>query len=236
MSPERTDGSQNFSEKASGQFLELFRKATTTGIGPISGPTEWAESRLARIQGDRYIPNNAPVRRVRVEERDDIDKTIKRLIRESVEAASVSGFVTSLGGFITMPVSVPANIAGAFVINGRLAAAIAYLRGYDIEDPHVSTVALLVGTGSNAQQIAKAFGIKVGGKVAMQAIKKIPKAVLEAINKKVGFALIAKYGTKRSVITLAKGVPLVGGVIGGTVDATSTGVIGRTARSMFPYE
>lgn len=46
----------------------------------------------------------------------------------------------------------------------------------------------------------------------------------------------AKYGTRRSVITLAKGVPLVGGVVGGAVDAGMTGVVGRTARSMFPFD
>ena len=135
-----------------------------------------------------------------------------------------------------MPVTIPANMAGALVINARLAAAIAYLRGYDPKDPHVRTVATLVAVGSNAQQIAKVIGIKVGEKVAIQAIQKLPIALIREINKKVGFMLLAKYGTKRSVITLAKAIPLAGGVIGGAVDATMTNVVGRTARAMFPSD
>ena len=36
--------------------------------------------------------------------------------------------------------------------------------------------------------------------------------------------------------TLAQGEPLVGGVIGGGVDATMTSVVGRTAKAMFPVD
>lgn len=223
-------------EKASGQLLKLVGKVIDTGVGPLSGSITWAEDRLARVQGSRYEPNADPTRKVRPDERDDIDKAIKRLIIESVEAASVNGFVTGLGGFIAMPVTIPANMAGALVINARLAAAIAYLRGYDPKDPHVRTVATLVAIGSNAQQIAKFIGIKVGEKVAIQAIQKLPIAMIHEINKKVGFMLLAKYGTKRSVVTLAKAIPLAGGVIGGAVDATMTSVVGRTARAMFPVD
>ena len=135
-----------------------------------------------------------------------------------------------------MPLTVPANMAGALVINARLAAAIAYLRGYDPKDPHVRTVVTLIAVGSNAQQIAKTIGIKVGEKVAMEAIKKLPIVLIREINKKAGFMLLAKYGSKRAVVTLVKGIPLVGGVVGGAVDGTMTGVIGRTSRSMFPID
>jgi hypothetical protein len=220
-------------EKASGQLLKLVGKVMDTGVGPLTGSVTWAEDRLARVQGDRYEFNSESTRQVRPGEEPDIDKTIKRLILESVEAASVNGFITGLGGFIAMPVTIPANMAGALIINARLAGAIAYLRGYDPHDPHVRTVATLIAVGSNAQQLAKTVGIKVGEKVAMQAIKNLPMAVIREINKKAGFMLLAKYGTKRSVVTLAKGVPLVGGVIGGAVDGTMTNLVGRTAKIMF---
>ncbi|MFF0905360.1 UNVERIFIED_CONTAM: EcsC family protein [Kocuria sp. CPCC 205316] len=232
--PEQTATST--ADKASEQLLKLVGKVIDTDIGPLTGSIKWAEDRLARVQGTRYEPNAEPTRTVRSDERDDIEKVIKRLIVESVEAASVNGFVTGIGGFIAMPVTVPANMAGALVINARLAAAIAYLRGYDPKDPHVRTVATLIAVGSNAQQVAKTFGIKVGEKVAMEAIKKLPIMLIREINKKAGFMLLAKYGTKRSVVTLAKGVPLVGGVIGGAVDATMTSVVGRTAKAMFPVD
>lgn len=223
-------------EEESGQLLKLVGKVIDSGVGPLTGSTAWAEDRLARVQGERYEPNSAPTRNARFEEHDDIEKTIKRLRVESVEAASVNGFVTGLGGFIAMPATVPANMAGALVINARLAAAIAYLRGYDPTDPHVRTVATLIAVGSNAQQVTRTIGIKVGEKVAMQAIKRVPITVIRQINKKAGFMLLAKYGTKRSAVTLAKGIPVVGGVVGGAVDATMTGVVGRTAKGIFPVD
>lgn len=234
--PESNGTTAATAEKASAQLQKLVDKVIDTGVGPLIGSIAWAENRLARVQGTRYEPNADPTRKVRPYERDDIEKTITRLIVESVEAASVNGFVTGLGGFIAMPATVPANMAGALVINARLAAAIAYLRGYDPKDPHVRTVVTLVAVGSNAQMIAKTVGIKVGEKVAIEAIKKLPIVVIREINKKVGFMLLAKYGSKRAVVTLAKGVPLVGGVVGGAVDATMTGVVGRTTRAMFPVD
>lgn len=224
------------SERASRQLLNLVGKVIDTGVGPFTGSITWAEDRLARVQRTRYVPNSGPTRKVQPDEHDDIDKAIKRLIVESVEMAGVNGFITGLGGFIAMPVTIPANMAGALVINARLAGAIAYLSGYDLKDPHVRTVATLIAVGSNAQQIVRAFGIAVSTRVAIQAIEKIPIVLIREINKKVGFMLLAKYGTKRSLVTLAKGVPLIGGVVGGAVDATMTTFIGRTAKAMFPVD
>ncbi|MCY7413028.1 MAG: hypothetical protein LH471_08360 [Salinibacterium sp.] len=66
-----------------------------------------------------------------------------------------------------------------------------------------------------------------------QALKNLSREVLVKINQRVGFMLLAKYGTKRAVITLAKAVPVVGGVVGGTVDAGLTAIVGRTAKLMF---
>lgn len=197
--PEPEETPATTAEKASKQLLKLVSTVIDTGVGPLTGSIAWAEDRLARVQGDRYEPNADATRKARPEERDDVDKAIARLIVESVQAASVNGFVTGLGGFIAMPVTVPANMAGALVVNARLAAAIAYLRGYDPKDPHVRTVVTLIAVGSNAQQIAKAIGIKVGEKVAMEAIKRLPIVLIREINKKAGFMLLAKYGSKRAL-------------------------------------
>jgi hypothetical protein len=228
--------SEATSSNASKQLVKLVGRVIESGVGPLTGSRAWAEARLSRIQGSRYVDNAEATRRVAEDDRADVDKVIKKLIVESVEAAAAAGFVTGLGGFIAMPVTIPANLAGALVINARLAGAIAYLRGYDPTDPHVRTVATLVAAGSSAQEILRAFGVSIGTKVAMAAIKNIPMAIIRDINKKVGFMLLAKYGTKRAAVTLAKGVPLVGGVVGGAVDAALTGLVGRTARKMFPFE
>jgi hypothetical protein len=57
--------------------------------------------------------------------------------------------------------------------------------------------------------------------------------VLLDINKKVGFRLVTKSGTT-GVVNLSKAVPVLGGVVGGTIDGTSTRAVGAVARRAFP--
>jgi uncharacterized tellurite resistance protein B-like protein len=57
-------------------------------------------------------------------------------------------------------------------------------------------------------------------------------AALTKINRAVGFRLVTKFGTK-GVVNLGKAIPLVGGVIGGSIDALSTNKIGNVARDCF---
>ncbi|MFF0105027.1 EcsC family protein [Streptomyces hirsutus] len=205
----------------------LADKVMVNGVGRITGSVTWAEERLARRQGDDYRPPGDDERRSPEDMADDIDAVIARLIKESVAASGAQGFVTGFGGLVTAGVTIPANVAASFAINMRMAGAIAHLRGWDIGDPHVRTVATMLAIGMSAQNVLASFGVKVGQKIAEQMIKKVSHETIKAINKKVGFYLVAKYGTKRASITLAKAVPILGGVIGGAVDATSTALIGR---------
>lgn len=222
-------------EKLGQHLTRLVGSVVDNGVGPITGSVAWAEDRLARVQGDRYDPSQVGSRKPLEADRDEVEKVIAKLIKESVAAAGANGFVTGLGGFITLPVTVPANLAGALIVNARLAGAIAYLRGYPVDDPQTRTVLLLVVLGSGAQQAARTLGIKVGHKAGEQALKKLPVVVLREINRKVGFMLVAKYGTKRAAVTLAKAIPLLGGVAGGAIDATLTAAVGKAAKSMFPH-
>ena len=49
--------------------------------------------------------------------------------------AGAQGFVTNIGGLVTAAVAVPANIAGLALIQCRMVAGIAHLRGYDLDGP-----------------------------------------------------------------------------------------------------
>lgn len=161
-----------------------------------------------------------------------IDKAINSLIRWQNTKSVTSGFLTGLGGLITLPVAVPANIASVTYVQIRMIAAIAHMRGYDLKDDQVKTFVFVCLTGQSAADILKQAGIKAGTAIAKQAIKKIPGEVIKSINKAVGFRLVTKFGEK-GVVNLGKAVPLVGGVIGGTVDGIGTNVIGKTAKKVF---
>ncbi|MEU0741344.1 EcsC family protein [Streptomyces sp. NPDC006134] len=214
-------------EKAGRWVADLAEKVMVNGVGPVTGSVAWAEDRLSRRQGDAYRAPGDEERRSPEDMKDVIDAVVARLIKESVAAAGTQGFVTGLGGLITAGVTIPANVAASLAINMRMAGSIAHLRGWDIGDPHVRTVAMMLAIGMSAQNVLAAFGVKMGQKLGEQMIKKIPITVIRAINKKAGTHLVAKYGTKRAAITLAKGIPILGGIVGGAVDAGATAVIGR---------
>ncbi|MED3602913.1 EcsC family protein [Bacillus subtilis] len=163
---------------------------------------------------------------------DSIDKAINSLVRWQNTKSATSGFLTGLGGLITLPVAIPANIASVTYVQIRMIAAIAHMRGYDLKDDQVKTFVFVCLTGQSASDILKQAGIKAGTALTKQAIKKIPGEIIKSINKAVGFRLVTKFGEK-GVVNLGKAVPLVGGLIGGTVDGIGTNIIGKTAKNVF---
>lgn len=161
------------------------------------------------------------------------EQAIRVLVRNHCLIAGSQGFVTNLGGFVTMPVALPANIGAAYLIQSHLAAAIAQVHGQDLRSEEVQTAILLCLLGNAGTEVVKQVGIKVGTKYSAALLKSIPVAVIRQINRKAGFALVAKYGTKRAAVTLAKGIPLVGGGIGGGMDAVATKAVGTFADKFF---
>ena len=154
------------------------------------------------------------------------------LIRWQNTKAGTSGFLTGLGGIITLPVAIPANVASVMYVQIRMIAAIAYMGGYNLNDDRVKSLVFLCLTGNAAKDILKDVGIVVGKKLAENAIKNISGKTIVAINKKVGFRLLTKFGEK-GVINLGKAIPLLGGVVGATFDSVSTNTVGNIARDTF---
>ena len=157
---------------------------------------------------------------------------VNRLIRWQNTKAGTTGFITGLGGIITMPVSIPANIAVVLFVQVRMIAAIAHMGGQDINDDRVKTLVYACLAGDAAREILRDLGIVVGTKLTTALISKISGKALTAINQRVGFRLLTKFGEK-GVLNIGKAVPLVGGIIGATVDAVSTNIVGNVARDTF---
>ena len=163
---------------------------------------------------------------------DSTDEAIDKFIKWQQAKGATSGFLTGIGGLITLPIAVPANITSVLYIQIRMIATIASMRGYDLKDDQVKTLVFLALTGQGATEILKQSGIKIGHGITGALIKKIPTEIIKAINQKVGFRLLTKFGEK-GVVNLSKCIPLVGGLIGGSVDGTSTRIIGKTAKKLF---
>lgn len=160
------------------------------------------------------------------------DDAARALAKWQIMKCGTSGFVTGLGGLITLPVAIPANISSVMYVQMRMIACIAKMGGYDVTSDQVQTMIYMCLTGTTASDLVKMGLIKTGTKSLEVAIKKIPVAALVKINQKVGFRFITKFGEK-GIINLGKMLPLAGGVIGGSVDVASTSIIAKNAIRMF---
>lgn len=195
------------------RLLDKLYEQATQGIAMVSPPIE-------ETAGD-YLRKNP-----------DIDTAAKKFINYQIAKCTTSGFLAGLGGIITLPVTIPANVSSVLYVQMRMIAGLAYMGGYDTDSDQVQTLVYACLAGISVDQILKQAGIKFGNKFAMAMVKKIPGEVLAKINQKVGFRFITKFGTK-GIINLGKAVPAVGGVIGGGFDFIETKAIANRAYGLF---
>lgn len=154
------------------------------------------------------------------------------LIRWQNAKSGTSGFVTGLGGLITLPVAVPANLASVLYIQIRMIAAIAHIGGWDVKSDKVKTLVFMCLAGNSAKEMLKDVGVVLGKKILQSAINNISGKTITKINQAVSFRLLTKAGTT-GVVNLSKLVPLVGGIVGATFDSVATNIVGNTARDLF---
>ena len=157
---------------------------------------------------------------------------VQTLIKWAVARNAATGFVTGLGGVLTLPVAIPGALTASLAIQAPMVGAIAKIHGHDPKDEHVRTTILLCMIGAGMTEVAKKAGVLLGDKVAIKALAAVPGAALLKINKLVGLRLLTKFGQK-GVVNLAKLVPLVGGAVGATFDGTTCYLVGRAADKAF---
>lgn len=183
------------------------------GAGPMKGAVEVAEEHL-RQHGDP-------------------EEAIRRLVRTHQRVVGTTGFATGFGGFLTMPVTIPTDVAILYAYQTRMAAAVAHLRGYDVNSDEVQSVVLVSLLGAGGAGLLSKFGIEFANKSAAQALKRVPGRVFIEINKKVGYRLITKGGTK-GLVNMTKVVPIAGGIAGAGLNVASTRTVATYARRNFP--
>ena len=160
------------------------------------------------------------------------EEACKAMIRNQITKCATSGFITGFGGFITMPVTLPANITSVIYVQMRMIACTSYMAGFDLDSDQTQTFVYACLAGVAVNNVIKQAGIKFGVKFANGLIKKIPGKVLIKINQKVGFRFATKFGTK-GIINLGKLIPGVGAVIGGGLDLVETKIIAERSYKWF---
>lgn len=162
----------------------------------------------------------------------DKETATKVLVRNQIIKCTTSGFLTGLGGLITLPVAIPANVSSVLYMQMRMIEAIALMNDYDLKNDETQTFVYACLAGVSVNSLLKQATIKFGSKLSNNLIKKIPGKVLTSINQKVGFRFVTKFG-QTGVINIAKLVPGVGGVVGGGFDLIETRMIANRAYNWF---
>ncbi len=184
------------------------------GFGPLSGADDLALEYL----NDSSYENN--------------DKRVESLINWETTKNFSTGFITGLGGFVTLPVTIPASLGASWILQMRMAAAIARIYGHDLKEDRVRTLLLCIIIGQDIKEVCKQVGIKVAQNLTYVAIRKLPVETLKRINRAVATQLVTKAGAK-GLINLTKLVPVVGGVVGGTFDAVTCRITAKAAQRAF---
>lgn len=197
------------------QIMDVMSKCYQAALDGLPGSKSCEE--LAQEYMDRYKASTIAA---------------KELIKQQLLKCSVSGFITGFGGLLTLPLTVPANVASVLYVQMRMIAALAAIGGYDVHSDEVQTLVYLCLVGSSLTDVVKSTGIKIANKVTTNMLKKLPGAVLTKINQKVGFRLLTKFGTKGAV-NLVKVVPVAGALVGAGIDYGSTKLIADKAYNAF---
>lgn len=122
-----------------------------------------------------------------LEKDETVEAAARQFINYQIAKCTTSGFVTGLGGVITLPVAVPANVSSVMYVQMRMITCLAYMGGYDTDSDQVQTLVYACLAGISIEQIIKSAGIQFGTKFSMAMVKKIPGGVLTKINQKAGF-------------------------------------------------
>jgi hypothetical protein len=153
----------------------------------------------------------------------------KKIVNRKAFKNGLVGAVTGLGGFITLPVTVPADLAMSWRLQASMAFSIAYVYGHTSETTDLKTDLYLILAGDSAKEALKRFGIEVSKAVTKKTIDKyITREVMKKIWKVLGQKIITKSGEK-SLTSFTKMVPIVGAPVGFIFDWLSTKTVGHFA-------
>ena len=158
---------------------------------------------------------------------------IDKLVSCQRRKCTTTGFLTGLGGLVSIPVTLPADLYSSLVIQVNMIVAIAVIRGYDVHSEEVKTLVFLCIVGNSIGDVLKQAGIKaVTDYTAKTIIPKLTMIVSQRIAAKVGSRLVVKASTK-GLSSAAKMIPFLGGLIGGAYNYAEVSTYANIARERF---
>ncbi|HEY3013986.1 MAG TPA: EcsC family protein [Nocardioides sp.] len=186
------------------------------GVGPLPGAAQAADKQLT-------------------EQRGDVNAAIHEIIENHVRYAGAQGFATNLGGLMTAALTIPANLTGLALIECRMIAGIAHLRGHDLADPRVRNAVLVTMLGEDSvSKLVKKKKLPAPP-MALATAPAYDEHLDRIISAEVASELVARVAGKKLATIVGRRVPLVGGLVGMGADGYATWKVGRYAdRELLP--
>lgn len=176
------------------------------------------------IEGISKVPGAKATAAKHLEKHQAVEPAIDSLIRTHVALASMQGFVTNVGGLATAIIALPANMTGVAIMQVRLAATIAHLRGYDIDDPRVRTALVMCLLHDTIEHRITHDGIP--RPLAVATAPAFDALLDRRVSEWVVSDIAARIGGKQLAVQIIRRIPLVGGAVGASVDGWLTHIIG----------
>ena len=201
---------QRFAPQAAAGVLRQILEVAIDGYQMFPGAEQIAEAKLAKTGGDPQL-------------------AIDAVIDQHIRLAGVQGFVTSIGGLVVLPVALPANLTGLAVVQARMVASIAHLRGYDLGDPRVRTAVItcMLGEDGVTDRIKKSS--LVTSPLAIATAPVFDPQLDRQVSGEVVGELLARISGKRVALSVTRRIPFLGGAVGAGVDGWATFRIGQYA-------
>ncbi len=203
-----------FAPDLTSKFVHQALEKAIHGIGPFPPAAKAAETQLKEQKGD-------------------VEKAVHEVIENHVRWAGVQGFATNLGGLVTLAAMIPANITGLAILQCRMVAGVAHLRGYDLTDPKVKNAILASVLGEESVLALIKKKELPGTPMAIATAPAYDSNLDKVMATQVASTLIQKVAGKRLAVQASKRVPLVGGLVGAGTDAYSTWKVGRYVQREF---
>lgn len=158
----------------------------------------------------------------------DTQQAAESLILWESSKAATSGFITGLGGAVALPVTLPVGLTGLLFIQFRMIAAVAILGGHPPDDIRTRHLIYVCLGGSAAKELLHRAG--------MHLFNRLSSAVLETMSQKAVTTLITRITTGVAAGSVARLLPLVGGIMSGGMDWVLVRSSGALACEVFLSE
>jgi len=184
------------------------------GLPPLASSWELAVNYL---QDSRYLSD---------------DRRVEALIRRESRKNALATAVTNLGGVMTLPVAIPANVYASFAYQARLAAAVALVYGHDIRTNRVRVMVGLSLAGRKAVDILKGLGVRFTTMMLERGAAQLSERVLAEVGPNVGLRILAQGGEQLPGLIL-KSIPVASALVCAAIDWRYCLAVGRVSQGIF---